>query len=43
MTATAEKGGTLVLADEANQRNLIVVVGKDNGETTVNVTYGTKR
>jgi hypothetical protein len=43
VTATAEKGGTLVLADEATQRNLIVVVGKDSGETTVNVTYGTKR
>ena len=43
LESTTSDGAMFVAADEnGDKRSLTVVIGKSSGETTVNVTYGTK-
>jgi hypothetical protein len=42
MTTTTTDAGMVIATDESNHRTLTAIIGSDNGQTTVNLTYGTK-
>ena len=43
LTASSADGGTIIATEDHEKRMLTVMVGRDSGQTTVNVTYGEKR
>jgi hypothetical protein len=42
-TTTTPNGSMLAAGDEGDKRSIVLVVGTDGGQTTVNVTYGEKK
>jgi hypothetical protein len=43
LTTTTADGAMMVASDQAKNRSLTVLVGKNAGKTSINVTYGSKR
>lgn len=42
-TTTTQNGGMVTGTDDSSNRTLLAIVGTDSGQTTVNVTYGSKK